>query len=202
MTELVIVRHGNTFGPDETARRVGAHTDLPLVASGRDQAAALGAHFTKLGWKFQAALSSPLQRTRLMADIILKHTGFAGEIEMASMLREIDYGPDENRTEPEVVARLGQDAIDKWNAEAAPPNGWRVDPAAIIATWAALFERLANGDPDRRVLAVTSNGIARFVLDAAVHDGELPRKLRTGAYGRIRSARGYPARILDWDVRP
>ena len=42
-----IVRHGNTFDGNEPVRRIGARTDLPLVASGFDQARALG---QKLGY--------------------------------------------------------------------------------------------------------------------------------------------------------
>ena len=41
MTQLLIVRHGNTFETGETPRRVGLRTDLPLSSSGRKQANAL-----------------------------------------------------------------------------------------------------------------------------------------------------------------
>ncbi len=43
MTTLIIARHGNTFGPEDTPTRVGAHTDLPLVKSGQEQARKIGA---------------------------------------------------------------------------------------------------------------------------------------------------------------
>ena len=35
MKQVLIVRHGNTFLPEETPRRVGGSTDLPLVESER-----------------------------------------------------------------------------------------------------------------------------------------------------------------------
>ena len=41
ITRLLIVRHGNTFAAGEVARRVGK-TDVPLVASGEEQAKELG----------------------------------------------------------------------------------------------------------------------------------------------------------------
>lgn len=46
---LIIARHGNTFGPDDTPTRVGARTDLPLVESGIQQARLLGTHLRALG---------------------------------------------------------------------------------------------------------------------------------------------------------
>ncbi len=39
---LYIVRHGNTFEPDEPPRRIGRRTDLPLVESGRAKEDKLG----------------------------------------------------------------------------------------------------------------------------------------------------------------
>ncbi len=42
MKTLVIARHGNTFGPQDTPTRIRARTDLKLVEKGREQARALG----------------------------------------------------------------------------------------------------------------------------------------------------------------
>ena len=36
--ELLLVRHGNTFGPGDAVTWVGAREDLPLVESGEAQA--------------------------------------------------------------------------------------------------------------------------------------------------------------------
>ncbi len=47
MTKLIIIRHGNTFNPDQTPLRVGAGTDIPLVTSGREQAKNIGLWLTK-----------------------------------------------------------------------------------------------------------------------------------------------------------
>ena len=43
MIRLLIARHGNTFGPQDTVRRVGV-TDLPLVESGLIQGRKLGSY--------------------------------------------------------------------------------------------------------------------------------------------------------------
>lgn len=185
---FVIVRHGNTFAPGEPPRRIGAATDLPLVESGRAQAEALRIHFAELGWRFDRILSSPLQRTRETAALIAP----GGAIETADWLREIDHGPDENRTEEEVIARIGPDALAAWEHEAIPPPGWQVHAEARLAAWRALFDRA----DDETWLLVTSNGAARFALLAL---GEQPAKIRTGAFGMLE---GGPWRVERWDQRP
>lgn len=193
MTRIWIVRHGNTFEPGETPRRIGARTDLPLVAGGRAQADALRAHFRDV--RFARVLASRLRRSAETARRI------AGPPETCDWLDEIDHGPDEDRPEAAVVARIGADALAAWERAAVPPPGWRVDAGARLAGWRTL---LADAEGD--VLAVTSNGAARFALlcDAglAAEAAALPHlKLRTGAWGRIERDGG-AWRLAEWDRRP
>lgn len=194
---VTIVRHGNTFEPGEPPRRIGARTDLPLVASGQAQARALGAALQG----FDRALAAPLLRTRATAEAILAAQPDAPAIEHADWLTEIDHGPDEGATEDAVLARIGHDALAAWDAEARVPDGWSVDAERRLAGWRDLWAHGAG-----RVLIVTSNGAARFALrsDAALwrQAAALPTlKLRTGAYGVIvRRADGL--HLLDWDRRP
>ena len=190
---LVIVRHGNTFAPGEPPRRIGARTDLPLVESGRAQALALKRHFACKGWTFDRVLTSPLRRTREFAELIA-----SGHAEPAEWLREIDHGPDENRTEDQVLARLGRDALNAWEAEAIAPPGWHVDADARLAAWRTVFagEGEGEGEGEGSRLLVTSNGAARFARLAL---GLSPAKIRTGAYGVME---GKPWRLISWDLRP
>ncbi|WP_298915437.1 histidine phosphatase family protein [uncultured Algimonas sp.] len=192
MRQIVIVRHGNTFDPGETVRRVGRGTDLPLSSSGRTQAAALAAHFT--GTAFDRIVSSPLRRTRQTAQLIAAEmTG--PDILFDDRLLEIDYGPDEGQPEAAVIARLGADAIARWDENAVPPRDWLVDPETIRTDWADLLAQSVG-----RTLIVTSNGIARFALDVARHDGA-ERKLKTGAYGIIDETPDH-WRVTEWNIRP
>ncbi|MCA3255559.1 MAG: phosphoglycerate mutase family protein [Alphaproteobacteria bacterium] len=201
MRRLFVVRHGNTFAPGEPPRRVGARTDIPLVESGERQAAALGGWFADRGIRFQRILCGPLLRTRQTADAIAARIAAAPPREIADWLREVDHGPDENRTEAEVVARIGDAALRQWDERAVAPPGWIVDGPTRIAAWTALFDEPGDGD----LLLVTSNGAARFALLAlasgaahAVGDG---LKLRTGAIGEFRrTAAGW--QVGFWDVRP
>lgn len=179
MTRIVICRHGNTFDKGDVVTRVGARTDLPLSSSGREQAKKLAADLSK--YNFAHAYCSPLIRTRQTAVAIIKPET---SLETLEFLTEIDYGVDENKAETEVVARLGQDMIDLWDLDAIVPDGWHVDPEAIIHAWEVFFDAQRGKDED--ILLVTSNGIARFVLDVISNpNADLPRKLRTAAYGEI-----------------
>lgn len=203
---FVIVRHGNTFEAGETPRRIGAPTDLPLTATGRDQARALGRHFAKQGWNFSRALVSPLLRTRETAQLILGHQTNPPEQQSCDWLREIDHGPDENQTEAAVVARIGQDALAKWDAAGHAPPDWIVDREPRIAGWQQLFADSAGKTPGP-ILIVTSNGAARFGLLAdpalAASLATLPSmKLPTGGYGIIESDEGQRLSLSVWGQRP
>ena len=203
--DIYIVRHGNTFDTGDVVTRVGARTDLPLSKSGQTQAEQLAAHFAfTLPEGFAAATAGPLIRTQETAMTILAMQDAPPSLETADFLREIDYGPDENQPEPAVLARIGQDALKAWETSATPPPGWIVDPDALTEEWRNFFAREAarSADDDRPILAVTSNGVARFALAAAQAAGSHPLKLRTGAYGVVRVTEGGDAMIQGWDVRP
>jgi probable phosphoglycerate mutase len=201
---VYIVRHGNTFNKGDTVTRVGAKTDLSLSQSGQAQAHALAAHFAQQDIAFSRAIAGPLKRTRETAAIMLAAHAQAPELEIGNFLREIDYGPDENMPEAEVIARIGEAALEAWETDATPPPGWRVDAAAIEGQWDALFSKLARSDEAGPVLIVTSNGIARFALRLArrqTSEAAPTLKLKTGAYGIMRIG-DHPPALIDWNLRP
>ena len=191
---VIVCRHGNTFGPGDTVTRVGGRTDLPLVESGHAQAAALAAHFA--GTVFTRTYTSDLLRTRQTLRAIAPDETPA----VLPFLREIDYGPDENRPEADVLARLGKDAIAAWDAHGELPDGWRLDVDTLRRDWAAFMaERAAEGGTH---LVMTSNGVARFVFSAlGLSTDGLSIKLRTGAYGTL-VFRDRAWAVENWDVRP
>lgn len=195
-SRLIIVRHGNTFDKGDVVTRVGGRTDLPLSVSGLAQAEALARHFAS--HVFATARSGPLKRTRETAAAILAAQANPPELLTDLFLREIDYGPDENRPEEDVIARIGKPALEAWERDFIPPPGWRVDPAALIGNWQETFAELRDQPGDH--LIVTSNGIARFALSAAGATG-LEGKLATAAWGVI-ALEGEEARVTEWNVRP
>lgn len=193
---IFIVRHGNTFGPDEAPRRIGASTDLPLVESGRVQADRLGAHFAARGLAVSRLSSSPLLRARETAERIGVALGHAPD-DRLPWLNEIDHGPDEGQPEDAVIARIGTNAIERWDQQGIAPSNWNVDADARIAAWRAFFQQKSQGDH----LLVTSNGAARFALLALgiATDG---LKLRTGAYGELATGPDSQITLSGWDIRP
>lgn len=193
---IFIIRHGNTFESSATACRIGAGTDLPLVASGRAQADRLGQWFAAQDFPIRSLHSGPLQRASETAARIGATIGHASDGTLP-WLNEIDHGPDEGRPEPAVLSRIGAQAIADWDERGIAPDGWTVDADARTAAWRDWFARPGEGAE----LLVTSNGAARFALLAL----GLPLtslKLRTGAFGELEvDARGDIA-LRRWDERP
>lgn len=189
---VYIVRHGNTFDAGDIVLRVGGRTDLPLSGSGQTQAKRLADTFRHID--FKAAYSSDLKRTRQTADVILGQRPY----QLAQFLTEVDYGLDEGRPEKAVIARIGAEALKKWDEKAFPPKGWKVDAAGLRTAWQAF---LATCDPSSNTLVVTSNGVARFLLDVVACDRTVPLKLRTGSYGIIELTAKGPV-LVGWNIRP
>lgn len=205
MITLLVARHGNTFGPDEIPRRVGAHTDLPLVESGRAQAQALGRWIKESGYTPSCAYSSDLVRTKETARLALDAAGLtACPLTALSMFNEIDYGPDENKTEADVIARIGAAAIEAWDKHGIVPDGWNFNPDACIKDWTDFAARLV-ADTIPCTLAVTSNGIARFAPhitgDFAGFAAAHSLKISTGAVCRFVHD-GTKWHVADWNIRP
>lgn len=184
-TRLVIARHGNTFGPGDVVTRVGGRTDLPLVEKGLEQGRHIGLYLKTHNLIPDAIFTSPLKRTMQTAEQAQAVMGTSLPIQQLDFLREIDYGPDENHPEEEVVARLGKDALEAWDKQGIVPSGWKVDPNFLIKSWLEFGDKIAKDYLGKTVLVVTSNGIARFAPyitgDFAGFSAKHSIKLATGA---------------------
>jgi probable phosphoglycerate mutase len=164
-TKLIIARHGNTFRPGETPTRVGAKTDLPLVEEERGKS--IGLYLKEHSLLPDRIYSSPLKRCLETAGLARKAMNIETDISIINGFTEIDYGADENKTEEEVMLRLGNGDLEKgrtiieeWNKKAIVPDGWKADPQQIIKTWEDFAEK--EVPPHQTVLLVASNGIIRF----------------------------------------
>lgn len=203
---LLIARHGNTFAPGDIVRRVGT-TDLPLVASGLEQGRLLGAYLKQNNLLPDVLFTSQLQRAIQTAEQAQQIMGTHLAIETLSIFNEIDYGPDENQPETEVVARLGKEALNAWEAQAVVPDGWKVSPAEIINNWHTFAERLRQQYRGKTCLVVTSNGIARFAPhltgDFAAFSAQYEIKIATGAVCILANEAATPTwNCLGWNVKP
>jgi len=197
---LIIARHGNTFNPDQTPTRVGAHTDMPLVDSGQDQALRLGHHLKAEHLIPDIIYTSNLRRTIDTAHLACVAMMCAAPSIPLDFLNEIDYGADENKPEPEVIARHGELALKRWDELGEMPDGWSPRPDTIIKSWKYFLDGCLTEYQGKTIMAVTSNGIARFALNHADNGNAVPMKLSTGAYGIIKYDGKWS--VTDWNVKP
>ncbi|MDQ1526168.1 MAG: putative phosphatase, partial [Microbacteriaceae bacterium] len=97
MTFLYLVRHGETDWNRE--RRIQGSTDIPLNATGREQARRTGRLLARRHW--DGIVSSPLSRASETARIIASEAGLP-EPELLSGIVERSYGKAEGLTEAEL----------------------------------------------------------------------------------------------------
>ena len=164
---LVLARHGNTFEAGEKPVWIGARTDLPLTAQGRNQAAAFGAALRPVAARVRRILSGPLLRTREYAEIAARTAGVDKAVEVDARLCELDYGVWEGKTSEEIEAAYGAADLEAWAGRSRWPRsaGWTPPEATVIENVRALAGSIAAeaNEADIAVL-VTSNGILRFFL--------------------------------------
>ncbi len=197
---LIIARHGNTFNPDQTPTRVGARTDLPLVESGEDQALRLGHHLKSQHLVPDIVFTSTLRRTIDTARLACVAMMCPSPNMPISFLDEIDYGADENKPEPDVVARHGELTMKRWDELGDMPDGWLPRPEVIIKSWKFFLDGCYKDYQHKTILMITSNGIARFALNHAKNGDTYPKKLSTGAYGILKYDETWS--VTDWNIRP
>jgi len=159
-TRIIIARHGNTFTKEQTPLRVGARTDLPLVET--ERGTNIGKYLKMRVFYPAAVFAAPLSRTMETARLAIAAMDKDIPLIKDERFTEIDYGPDEAKTEAEVIARIGQDALDAWNSEAIVPDGWKVSVDAIIKAWSDFAAMVERDYANKTVLVVSSNGIIRF----------------------------------------
>ncbi len=160
-TLLMIARHGNTFASGDIVTRLGV-TDTPLVEKGLEQGRRLGRYLTSAGLIPDAVFTSSLKRTIQTAEQAQFEMGTSLPARSLAVFDEIDYGVDENKPEKDVVARLGAAAIKAWDTDAIVPDGWKIDPEAIVRNWKIFADDVLKNYKGKKVLVITSNGIARF----------------------------------------
>ena len=205
MTTLIICRHANTFDPGETPRRVGKNTDIPLSQTGLLQAEKLGIALAQEDFIPDVIVTSTLKRTRQTAKRACEVMNISQDIKTDTRLDEISYGPDENKLEEEVIARVGEEALNDWNMNAIPPPGWDGTPARIKEDWLELAQEFKNNFAEKKIMVVTSNGIGRFAPyitgNYEAFCRSYPIKLKTGAYS-VFEYDGTDWQCMKWNVVP
>jgi broad specificity phosphatase PhoE len=161
--ELILSRHGNTFGPNDKVVCAGRANDLPLVAQGIVQAQNFALKLKQDKPVIEAIYCSPLIRTIDYAKTIIKALDLALEPIIDTRLNEIDYGPWTGLDNEEIAALYGWDAIRAWDEKAIWPSNsnWGESPA-IIKQDILSFLREMSTKHQKTVIAITSNGRLRF----------------------------------------
>lgn len=203
---LILARHGNTFGPDDTPVWVGANEDLDLVEKGLEQSREIGRGLVAAGVVPDRILAGPLKRTRTGAALAAEQCGFSGEIEIDERLREIDYGVWGGKSDAEIAERWSADAIEAWRERSIVPAGagWSPSPEALKANARAVYDAATRDrGPDTAVLIVTSNGILRYFHALLARDTARPEdaKVKTGRLGAARISQA-GAELLLWNAEP
>ena len=139
MSELVIVRHGETEW-SRTMRHTG-NTDVALTEAGEEQARGVVGKLA--GREFALVLTSPLQRARRTAEL----AGFGDRAEPDDDLRERDYGEYEGLTTREI--RVERPGWDVWRDDL--PGGETLE--AVGARADRVIERALAADGDTLVFA-------------------------------------------------
>ena len=133
-SQLWLIRHGETEWSLS-----GAHTgrtDLPLIAKGKERAAALGRYLA--GRPFALVLTSPLQRARETCRI----AGYGDAAQIEPNLSEWDYGTYEGRTTADIRAEVPD--WDLWTM--GVPVGETIDQVAARARLVIERASAAGGD--------------------------------------------------------
>ncbi len=161
MTELFLLRHGETAG--QSSIRLYGATDIPLSAVGEAQieraAAALAVH------RFTRVFTTPLQRARRSAEIVLAAQHAPATLEVEPDFREVDFGAWEGWTWAEAEAR-DPDGYRRWHSEgpAFTYPGGEARPAFHARVHAAALTRLA--EPTGLILGVLHKGVIKSVIAA------------------------------------
>ncbi len=120
---LVLLRHGHSEW--NLANRFTGWTDIPLTASGLDEARAAGEALARAGLGFDAVHVSVLVRTRQTAEAVLAALGTPTvPIHSTWRLNERHYGVLQGMQKQEIFAAWGEAASRRWwrgYVEAPPP---------------------------------------------------------------------------------
>ncbi|HET8794775.1 MAG TPA: histidine phosphatase family protein [Arthrobacter sp.] len=149
-TALALVRHGQTAWNE--AGRLQGSTDIPLDATGREQAAAGGAELAGRPW--DVIVSSPLGRAVETAQIIGGRIGLEPAKSIPE-LRERDYGP----LEGQLLEGLSEPEYNRLYAGAEPED--EVAERGLKAL-CGLFEEY----PEQRIIVVAHGTLIRLTMSA------------------------------------
>ena len=195
MTELVLVRHGETVWHAEN--RYAGRSDVPLTERGHEQAETLARWAAGAG--LDAVITSPLGRARDTARPTCAALGLDARVD--ERLVEVDFGKGEGRTRGEMREAF-PDALAAFVERPAsrPLPGGETGADAVARAAPALAE-VAAAHPEGRVLVVAHQTLLRLLLCSMLgipldHYRAVFPKLESTARTVVRPAAEGPAALL------
>ena len=172
MTRIILVRHGKSTYNQE--RRIQGRLDKSILTeTGRSAALQVGDTLSSIA--FDAAYTSPLQRAKETAEIILSRLTNPPQLQPTDQLMEIDL--------PLWEGMLRQDAIDKfpeayqqWQRQPdkfsmkLPSADGEIEHFPVLAIFANarhFWQELLSRHQDGTILVVGHNGINRALIATA-----------------------------------
>lgn len=174
---LYLVRHGETDW--NLQHKIQGSTDIPLNATGREQAAATGALLASRSW--DAIVSSPLSRAFETASIIASAVGLPAPTTISDLV-ERNYGEAEGLSDAEIDVRFPGDS----------PVPGRESREHVVERVLPALLALAESRPGQAVIVVSHGGVIRSVLNAIDPDG---------SHGMIRNGSVHSVSHQDGSLR-
>jgi probable phosphoglycerate mutase len=165
MTELILIRHGETDWNREL--RFQGHVDVPLNATGHEQARRLALRLATE--QVHQLVSSDLQRARQTALPVARHSLQAAALDPVSdaALREQNFGVVDGMRVPDIKARHPQEWAQwvRFDADYAFAGGesTRQFHARVMAAVRALAEQY----PEQTLAVVTHGGVLDMIYRTA-----------------------------------
>jgi probable phosphoglycerate mutase len=202
MTELILIRHGETDWNREL--RFQGHLDVPLDDMGHEQARRLGARLA--GEFVQHLVCSDLLRTRQTAQPVVAQLaaqlapGFVLESALDVALREQGFGVMEGLRAPDIAQQHPQDWAQwlEFGADHAFAGG--ESTRAFHARVMGAVQRLATVYAGQTVVVVTHGGVLDMIYRTARAlplSGPRQNEIPNAGVNRVRLRDGR-VEILDW----
>ncbi|ODN42597.1 histidine phosphatase family protein [Piscirickettsia litoralis] len=217
-------RHGNTFGPDQQGgERIfmsGCNNNIPLVATGRQQARNFAIYLDNNNIMPDALYANHLVRTWEMAVIIREYFLAKHGVEIPLYknegLLELDYGvwaglttKGESAETNEVIEKFGLEAWQAWQHErkipVGKPHDWKMTEKDMTQSVTDFFEGLIKRHDDNdTIVAIGSQGSLTFInslftggMKEAVEKKQV--KIKTGHFCELDYNHSSGWELLKWN---
>jgi broad specificity phosphatase PhoE len=161
IAEIVLIRHGETVG--QSSIRLYGATDIALSSLGLQQIERVAA--AHRGEGFAAVLASPLQRSRVAAELVAQALVPPPPVTVVPEFKEVDFGAWEGWTFEEVADR-DPEGLRRFHAEGLDftyPGG---ESRRSFWERAQAGARRTLAQAEGRVVAVLHKGVIKAVLAA------------------------------------